>query len=420
MNEEIILDEDYGEAPMIYLDDELIPDQEPDQEPVEEIMLADDPLELINPVRLTSLDALRGFNMFWIIGGAGFILAMFQSLAKWYGWDQSLVDEFAVQITHVSWEGFRFFDLIFPLFIFITGVAVPYSIGSRVDKSGRRIATVAKIQVKIIWRAALLILIGLSFSFFQWVPENVRLYTVLWLIGMSYLIGATLALYVTNWKTRLIIIFTVLVAYHLAIFYLRYPGKGLEMTATNNLAAWVDRNWIPTSLYHGSWDPEGSIRVIPGGMLCLIGAMVGQRLRRFVKPSIKGTGILISGGLACLALGWGWSYLFPFIKSLWSPSFVFWAAGWSMLGLALFYTIMDVWRQVWVGWVFLPIGMNAILIYASQWYLPWEQIRDFFFKGYVNTLADKDVQDIILTGGLVLIQWLILWWLYRKKAFIRI
>jgi len=401
MNEEIVLEEDYGDDPVIDLGEANIEDPP-------------------KSVRLVSLDALRGFDMFWIIGGAGFILALFQALTKWYGWDQGWVDEFAVQITHVPWEGFRFFDLIFPMFIFIMGVAMPYAIGRRLEKHGKRPTTYTKIQLKIIWRTAVLILIGLSFSYFQWQPEKIRLYTVLWLIGMSYLIGASLTLYVSNWKTQLIVIFVVLLAYHLAMFYLRYPGKGAEITASNNLAAWVDRNWINTNLYRGEYDPEGSIRVITGGMLCLLGGVVGQRLRSFAKPHIKASGELILGGLACLALGWGWSFFFPIIKDLWSPSFILWAAGWSMLSLAFFYTIMDVWRQVWVGWIFLPIGMNAILIYASQWYLPWHQAREFFFRGYAKSLGDVQMQNLILAGGLVLIQWIVLYWLYRKKAFLSI
>lgn len=362
--------------------------------------------------RLVSLDALRGFDMFWIIGGSGLVVALVTCLRLPDPW----VQELALQMTHVEWEGFRFFDLIFPLFVFMAGVAVPYALLSKLQKG----VSVAQLQGRVVRRSIMLILIGLSFSIFKFQSDQVRLYTVLWLIGMSYLIGASLSLRIPSWRNRVVIFFAVLMTYHLAILYLPYPGKGPEITPANNLAAWLDRNLIPTNLYRGHYDPEGTIRVIPGGMLCLLGVLVGQRIRHFGGPATRCGLELLAGGLACLALGWGWSLTFPIIKDLWSPSFILWSAGWSLLLLGCFYLMMDVWKQRWVGWVFLPIGMNAIFIYATQWYVPWRGIRDFFFRGYSETLENPEIRQLVLAAGLVLVQWLVLWWLYRKKQFIRL
>ena len=298
------------------------------------------------PPRLTSLDALRGFDMFWIIGGSGLVIA----LTKVLGLPDDLHKELAIQMTHVKWEGFRFYDLIFPLFVFISGAAIPYAILSKKEKG----VPVLSLQLGIVKRAAVLILIGLSFSVFLFQPEKIRLYTVLWLIGMSYLIGASTALHVDSWKAKLIIAFSVLLLYHLALFYLPYPGKGPEITPANNLAAWCDRNGPPGNLYRQVYDPEGSIRVITGGMLCLLGSLAGQRIRHFREAKSRCGLELFIAGLCSLLLGWLWSLAFPIIKDLWSPSFILWSAGWSLLLLSVFYTVMDVWRQKWLGWVFIP------------------------------------------------------------------
>lgn len=122
---------------------------------------------------------------------------------------------------HVKWEGFHFLDLIFPLFVFISGVTIPYSILSLKAKA----VPVKQLQLRIIKRSLILILIGLSFSLFRFQADAVRLYTVLWLIGMSYLIGASLTLHVESWKHRLLIFIGVLMLYHLALFYLPYPRQ---------------------------------------------------------------------------------------------------------------------------------------------------------------------------------------------------
>ena len=364
------------------------------------------------PQRLISLDALRGFDMFWIIGGAGMVVALLEVLRFPDAW----VEEVALQMTHVAWEGFHFFDLIFPLFVFISGVTVPYAVLSKKAKG----IPVKSLQWNIIKRSVIIILIGLSYSFFKFEEGALRLYTVLWMIGMSYLIGASLNLHIENWKTKLVIFFGTLVVYHILILYLPYPGKGDVITPDNNLAAWLDRTLLTTNLYREIYDPEGTIRVFTGGMLGMLGGMVGQRIKSYNTPDLRCSIELLIAGLTCLLLGWVWSFFFPIIKDLWSPSFILWAGGWSFLLLSLFYTVMDVWGLRWLGWVFVPIGMNSIAVYAAQWWIPLDASRDFFFQGFANLFSNEATQEFILFGGLVTVQWVILYWLYRRKIFFRV
>ena len=117
--------------------------------------------------RLVSLDALRGFDMFWIIGGAGFLVALIEVL----GFPESWVEALAMQFTHVEWEGFHFYDLLFPLFVFVSGVTVPYSVLSRKAKG----VPVSKLQITIIRRSFIIVLIGFSFSVFKFEWELLRL-----------------------------------------------------------------------------------------------------------------------------------------------------------------------------------------------------------------------------------------------------
>ena len=366
----------------------------------------------VKKTRLISLDALRGFDMFWIIGGSGMLL----SLVKVLGFPENWVNGLALQMTHVKWDGFHFLDLIFPLFIFISGVTVPYAVLSQKAKG----VPTKQLQFRIIKRSLIIVFIGVSFSLlkFQW--DAIRLYQVLWLIGMSYMIGASITLHVENWKYRLLIFFGVLALYHLIIFYFPYPGKGEIITPGNNLAAWLDRNLIKTNLAVGVYDAEGTIRIFPAAMVSLLGGLAGQLIKSYKQPKFRCGIELFVAGMICLLLGWTWSWSFPIIKGLWSPSYVLWSAGWSLLLLALFYSVMDVWKMKWMGWFFVPIGMNAITVYAAQWYFPLRDSRDFFFGGFANLFDIPSTQQFILSSGLILIQWLILYTLYRNKIFIRV
>lgn len=368
------------------------------------------------PERLVSLDALRGFDMFWIIGGAGFFIA----LLKYLHFPESWIEVAQTHMEHVPWEGFHFFDLIFPMFVFISGVSICYSIESQRKKG----TSISGIQLRILKRVAILILLGLSFSFFRFVDGNTRLYTVLWLIAMSYGIAASFYLHFPSWKKQLICIGATLVCYHLALEFMPYPGKGDGIIPENNLAAWLDRNLIETNLYRKVYDPEGTIRVIPAGMLCLLGCLAGQRIRFHSRiqgtATIRSAAELAATGAVCWLLGWIWSFSLPVIKDLWTPSFILTAGAWSLLLLALFYLVIDVWKQRWIGWFFLPIGMNAITIYVAQRYFNFYHTRDFFAKGYANTIENPEAKMLLLTASLLGVQWLLLYFLYRKKIFIKV
>jgi predicted acyltransferase len=193
-----------------------------------------------------------------------------------------------------------------------------------------------------------------------------------------------------------------------------------------NLGGWVDRHYLPGKLspnYYGDrkeiayGDNEGLLSTIPSIATALLGVLAGEWLRSAAGAGRKTAGLL-AAGIVCLGLGKLWSFQFPVIKNLWTSSFVLIAGGWSFLLLALFYGIID--GLKWRRWAFpfVVIGMNAITIYVGERFIGFPEMSSFFFGG----LAQKagDLAPVILAAGVLLFEWLFLYWLYRQRLFLRV
>jgi predicted acyltransferase len=206
-------------------------------------------MELKKPQRLVSLDTLRGFDMLWITGGGAFVVYL--SKASGAGW----LNTIAEQMEHVPWEGFHFFDLIFPLFMFISGVAIPYAILSKKEKG-----TPENVLFKrIVKRLFLLIIFGVLYNKgLKNGFDNIRFASVLGQIGIAYFIAATIFLYTKNWTSR--IIWLLLIMVFISVLQLAVPVPGGEagvFTADGSINSWLDRMFLPGRLHGGTFDPEG-------------------------------------------------------------------------------------------------------------------------------------------------------------------
>jgi len=309
--------------------------------------------------RLQSLDALRGFDMFWIIGGAELVrglldLAHSPALSRVGRW----VAE------HAEWQGLNFYDLIFPLFLFIVGVAVPFSVYGRLERgdSKRRVAW------RIVRRTLLLFALGLLVNGALAAPDfdQVRVMGVLQRLALGYAVAALTSLSLGP-RPQAALAAVLLVGYWLILRFIPAPGYlAFTLTPEGNLAGWIDRQvFQPGQMYETWGDPEGLLSTIPALATALIGALAGRWLREPCSGERKTLG-LIAAGLVCLAVGGLWSLDFPVIKRLWTSSYVLVAGGWSLLLLAAFYWTIDVcgWRR-W-AFVFVVIGSNAILIYLGS------------------------------------------------------
>lgn len=359
--------------------------------------------------RLLSLDALRGFDMFWIIGGEGIAHAA-ATLTGW-GWLVWL----AGQLEHPEWHGFAFYDLIFPLFLFMAGVSMPLSFEKRLARGD----TKGQVTRHVIVRGLVLVLLGMIYNGlleFDW--PNTRLPSVLGRIGLAYLFAGIIVLN-TTWRGQLMWLAGLLVGYWAALKFVPVPGFGAgDLQPGHTLTDYVDRLLIPGRLHAGDRDPEGLLATIPAIGTALAGALTGAFLKDERRGGYFKAAAMAVVGLVCLGLARLWNLNFPINKNLWTSSFVLHCAGWSLLFLALFYLVIDVWR--WRRWAFffVVIGMNSILIYLSEKFIDYAYAADFFFGGMLKFAGDfKPLAGAI---AVVAVEWLLLYLLYRKKIFLRV
>jgi predicted acyltransferase len=358
--------------------------------------------------RVVSIDALRGFDMFWIIGGDTFFGVFF----AWGGWTISPV--LHEQLVHVEWEGFRFYDLIYPLFMFLVGCVLPYSLEKYRDRP-------AQAYWRVIRRTLLLVLLGMianGLLQFDW--PNMRWSGVLQRIGICY--GAAALIYLcTRPRTQWLIAAAILLGYWALLVWVPVPGRtGGVFSMQWNLAAYLDRLLLPGKIlepYYGWGDNEGILSTLPAIVTTMLGAQAGLWLKSERGPWSKVGGLVVAG-LICLAVGWTWGIVFPIIKNIWTSSFVLFAAGWSLLLLALFYAVIDVWRFRKWAFVFTVIGMNAITIYFMRYWVDFDEIAAFFLGGTARLCGDFG--PVLLAAGVLVIEWLWLWFLYRHKVFLRV
>ena len=357
--------------------------------------------------RLASVDALRGFDMFWIIGG-GTLIA---NLAKVYS--HPITDTIQRQLHHVEWEGFHFEDLIFPLFLFIVGVVLPFSFTRRLERGHSR----PVLYLHILKRSAIIILLGLIFNGlqrFDW--AQMRWPGVLQRIGICYFFAAIIVMN-TKWRTQAIIIAAVLILYWIATMLIPVPNYGAgNFTMEGCLSSYIDQQLIPGQLYYGYGDNEGIISTLPAICTVLLGALAGHWLRSGQLGGRKAAGLAIAGIVSVL-IGLLWGQVFPIIKILWTSSYVMVAGGLSLLLLALFYWVIDVKGYSKWAFFFIVIGMNPITIYFLQRFVDFNGIAEFFLAGAVEH-ADS-FKPLILVFGVVLAKWLFLWFLHRHRIFFK-
>jgi predicted acyltransferase len=361
--------------------------------------------------RLRSIDVLRGFDMFWIIGADELVRA----LGRW--WNLPALTD---QMEHVRWEGFRFYDLIFPLFLFIVGVVLPASLAKYRDRPAAAYGRLAR-------RTVLLVLLGwfywgilqLDFAHFRWPGVLVR-------IGICYGIAGLAVLHLRA-RGLAILLGVILLGYWALLGLVPAPGFAAgDYSMAGNLAGYVDRMVIPGRFCcYPNGDNEGLLSTIPAVGTALLGALAGLWLWSDRPPARKAAG-LFGAGLIALALGYLWWPWFPVIKNLWTSSYVLVAGGWSLMLLALFYYGIDGRRADpshpapigRVAFFFLVIGVNPITIYLLKQFVPFETVSKWFLGGVMRLLPAAS--QPILFAGVLAAEWLVLWYLYRKGTMLRV
>jgi predicted acyltransferase len=365
--------------------------------------------------RLCSLDALRGFDMVWIMGAED----IFHTLAKATG--SPFWVALSNQFTHPDWNGFHFYDLIFPLFLFIAGVATPYSVGRELEKGTAR----GKLLGRIIRRGLILVILGIIYNngltIRPW--SEIRWPSVLGRIGLAYMIAAILYLYARpQRRVKLMLIWccVTLIGYWLLLLLNSAPGfpRG-DLSMAGNYASFLDRSILPGKLYLGIHDPEGLISTIPAIATALLGMLTGSFLKNSLLPMGSKALRLALAGLVLLILAQVWNLGFPINKNLWTSSFVLQTGGLSLLLLSAFYYVIDVRGYKRWAFFFVVIGLNSILIYMSGQFIDWDSMTTAFFQ-WLGQLAGEPFDAVLMAICLVGLKWLFLYFLYRKKVFLRI
>jgi predicted acyltransferase len=361
--------------------------------------------------RLLSVDALRGFDMLLISGGGGFLVAL--SDVTGLPW----VDWLAGQMSHPPGVGFSFYDCIFPLFLFIAGVALPFSSSAHRERGAQKRDLYRKSFVRM------LVLIGLGIlyknaplPFFE--PGEIRVVSVLGRIGIATFV-ATLLYLNSALVSRLAWAGAVLVGYYAALFLVPVPGYGAgDLSIEGNLAGWIDRALLPGRLRQGSYDELGLLTQLPALCLTIFGTVAGDRLRSGVTPYRK-VAELSAMGAAGIAAGLAWGLHFPINKHLWSSSFILLTGGMALVTLALFYLVIDVLGERRWAFFFQVIGTNSLAIYLGYRFVDFSHTSRLLFGGVYAPLPEPwhlVCQEI----GAVVLVWLFLYALYRNRLFLKL
>jgi predicted acyltransferase len=337
--------------------------------------------------RVISVDALRGVSIFWIIGADGAIWTL-ERMLRDKGPALSAAGSFlGVQLRHVEWEGLTFYDFIFPLFIFVTGVSIVLALPRLVEREGT-----AGAHLHVLRRAALLYVLGLIFYgglSQHW--SDVRFVGVLQRIAICYLVASLLFLNVGR-RGLIVALVALLGGYWALMTFVPVPGIGPgSFSRDANLADWIDARYLPGRLWDKTRDPEGLLSTLPAIGTCLLGVLAGLLLKDSRLTPTQKSIWLISSGVAMIFAGYLWGLQFPVIKLIWTSSFVLVTGGYSVILLGVMHQMIDVWR--WKAWatIFVWIGANAIALYFINGVAGFEPFALRFVGGDVKVWLDQTV-----------------------------
>lgn len=371
--------------------------------------------ELNKPVakRLLSLDALRGFDMFWIMGGKG----IFVGLATLTGWP--LFQWWAGQLQHVQWHGFHFYDMIFPLFLFIAGISFPFSLSKRMAMSDSK----KSIYFHVVKRGIVLVILGILYNNAVMLNlAELRYGSVLGRIGLAWMFAAIIFM---NTKLRFRLVWFLGLLFGYWFLLLLFPAHDLGSTdifsMEGNLSSYIDRLLLPGKLNDGIHEPEGILSTLPAISTALLGMFTGEfLLSGYLKDKpLRKVFYMILTAIILIIIGKFWGIVFPINKNLWTSSFVCFVGGISLLLFSLFYLIIDVLQYKKWTFFFVVIGMNPITIYLAAKIINFKIATGFFFGGIISVLPETWA-PLINGIGITTVGWVFLYFLYKKKIFLKV
>ena len=359
--------------------------------------------------RVLSLDTMRGFTI------AAMILVNFPGSEEYV----------FPTLQHTKWNGLTFTDLIAPVFLFIVGVSITFAYSRRLEENSLK----TELYRKIIIRSLKIFAVGM---FLNLLPNfdfpNLRYTGTLHRIAIVFLCCAMLFLN-TNWKQQVYIGAGILILYWLAMTLIPTPGMGKVMLEPgNNLAAWIDQQYLPGKMWQGNWDPEGILSTFPSIVSGISGMLAGRLLLSELSPNEK-VNYLTTTGLFLAAAGYFWGLTFPVNENLWTSSFVLVTSGFASMLLGALYFLMDILdkkRGTKAGVIF---GANAIAVYvladilALLFYISsfgGKTLNQHFVDNLISTGFDPVLASLMYALLFVLINFIPAYMLYRKRIFIKL
>ncbi|MBR4130126.1 MAG: DUF5009 domain-containing protein [Bacteroidaceae bacterium] len=370
--------------------------------------------------RLESLDALRGFDLFCLVALSKLVEELSEVVDK--PWMSSVMECF----THKTWEGFSPWDLVMPLFMFMAGVAIPFSLGSYREGGDR-----GKLYWRLGRRVLLLWIFGMMVqgNLMALDPQHIYLFTnTLQAIAVGYFFSALIYLH-TGWKTQIGIAVGLLLAFWGAMEFISFGGfgggdytphgnlaEGIDMTVLGRFrdtAEVIDGQVVVKASYTYTW-LLSSINFV---VTVLTGVLAGEALKGTMKQGRK-VALLLGAGIAMVALGWTWDLVHPVIKHIWTSSMVLVSSGYCFLLMGLFYWWIDC-RGHNKHLTFLKVyGMNSITAYVVSHVISFKSISKSLFFGLEQYVGDY--YDLLIRFSNIAILFLILYILYRNRIFLRV
>ncbi len=362
--------------------------------------------------RILALDAFRGFTI------AAMILVDSPGSYR----------DVYPQLKHAAWNGWTFADTIFPFFLFIMGVSMVFSFAGR---KGTAPAARA-LDVQVVDRTVVLFLLGLFMNAYPLFHlSTLRVMGILQRTALCYFFAALIMIRYGP-RGQCLWLAGLLTAYSLMMRFIPVPGVGaFVLEPGKNLAGYVDSLLLRGHMY-GAWEPEGVVSTIPAIATTLFGALAGNCLRLPLAGSTK-TLVMISSGMGLAILGVMLDPWMPINKTIWTSSFSIFMAGLAFLALSVFYWLTEVRRYTTWAKVFIIFGMNSIAIYFLA------QIVDPLVRvvlhrtgtvaaawgsqlpmAWTSPLESPQNESLLFGLSYVFVMYLIAWWLWKRKIFIKI
>ena len=388
------------------------------------------------PVRVLSIDAYRGLVMLLMMAE---VLRLREVATEFP--DGAVWQWIGFHTSHVEWRGLSLHDLIQPSFSFLVGVALPFSLASRLAKG----QSFTRMLWHAAWRAVVLVLLGIFLRSLGKPQTNFTFVDTLTQIGLGYVPLFLLGWRDARWQWGALV--AILIGYWLAFALYPLPGADFDYAQVgvpadwphhatgfaahwnknSNLAWAFDRWWLnlfpaeqPFAFNAGGYV---TLNFIPTLGTMILGLIAGERLKKFGRSWSLTVWLLLLGAALWLAgSALDWLGLCPSVKRIWTPAWVLVSGGWCCWLLALFHAVLDLAGVVAWSFPLRVIGANSIVAYVITH--PLEQfVADVFYTHLGHgpfQILGPAYEPLLVGAATLLVYWLILWWLYRKQIFIRV